>query len=211
MVVQHILAVRRAKREVRVPVDSPVMKTENSSEEPKPETQDDQMEVDEIKKVEPVEGTEQTEPETAVAVKEESDIMKVDSTSEKGVDECKPGEYKTELVDVEEFYVKYRNFSYLHCEWKTEEELRRGDRRIFSKIKRFQQKMANNVNIFEYVCFIMGAYYMLSSVNAVVIKFCLIFSWRMNRSIRTSSKSTVCLTWQNTLIQLPTSLSSIIW
>lgn len=53
------------------------------------------------------------------------------------------------VVDVEEYYVKYRNFSYLHCEWKTEEELYKGDKRINSKIKRFKQKQAQQVNIFE--------------------------------------------------------------
>lgn len=53
--------------------------------------------------------------------------------------------------EVEEFYVKYRNFSYLHCEWKTEEELFKGDKRIATKLKRFKQKMAHNTNIFENV------------------------------------------------------------
>ncbi|CAG9566971.1 unnamed protein product [Danaus chrysippus] len=34
---------------------------------------------------------------------------------------------KPVMVDVEEYFVKYRNFSYLHCEWKTEEELYKAD------------------------------------------------------------------------------------
>lgn len=54
------------------------------------------------------------------------------------------------MVDVEEFFVKYRNFSHLHCEWKTEEELYKGDKRIYSKIKRFKQKQSQQLNIFEY-------------------------------------------------------------
>ncbi|KAJ6650068.1 Chromodomain-helicase-DNA-binding protein 7, partial [Pseudolycoriella hygida] len=53
------------------------------------------------------------------------------------------------MVDVEEYYVKYRNFSYLHCEWRTEEELFKGDRRVAAKIKRFQMKQAQQMNIFE--------------------------------------------------------------
>lgn len=57
----------------------------------------------------------------------------------------------TKLVDVEEYYVKYRNFSYLHCEWKTEEELMKGDKRIIAKLKRFKQKQAQQMNIFENV------------------------------------------------------------
>lgn len=58
-------------------------------------------------------------------------------------------------VEVEEYFVKYRNFSYLHCEWKTEDELFKGDKRISAKLKRFKQKMAHHANIFENVssCF----------------------------------------------------------
>lgn len=52
-------------------------------------------------------------------------------------------------VEVEEFLVKYRNFSYLHCEWRTEEELLKGDKRVSNKIRRFQQKQAQQFNIFE--------------------------------------------------------------
>ncbi|KAK3608042.1 hypothetical protein CHS0354_031028 [Potamilus streckersoni] len=50
-----------------------------------------------------------------------------------------------EEPDVEEFYVKYKNFSYLHCEWKTAKELEK-DKRIHMKIKRFKMKrlQANN-------------------------------------------------------------------
>lgn len=54
-------------------------------------------------------------------------------------------------IEVEEFYVKYKSFSYLHCEWKTEEELMKGDKRVNGKIKRFKQKMSNNANIFEFI------------------------------------------------------------
>lgn len=60
-----------------------------------------------------------------------------------------------QYVEVEEYFVKYRNFSYLHCEWKTEDELFKGDKRISAKLKRFKQKMAHHANIFENVslCF----------------------------------------------------------
>ncbi|XP_069477199.1 chromodomain-helicase-DNA-binding protein 7 isoform X2 [Ambystoma mexicanum] len=44
-----------------------------------------------------------------------------------------------EEVEVEEFYVKYKNFSYLHCQWATVEELEK-DKRIHQKIKRFKAK-----------------------------------------------------------------------
>jgi chromodomain-helicase-DNA-binding protein 7 len=58
-----------------------------------------------------------------------------------------------QYVEVEEYFVKYRNFSYLHCEWKTEDELFKGDKRISAKLKRFKQKMAHHANIFENVSF----------------------------------------------------------
>ncbi|GAB6030490.1 hypothetical protein CHUAL_007354 [Chamberlinius hualienensis] len=53
--------------------------------------------------------------------------------------------------EIEEFYVKYKNFSYLHCDWKTAEELEKGDRRVVFKIKRFKQKKQQSNNIFEFL------------------------------------------------------------
>ncbi|XP_030634964.1 chromodomain-helicase-DNA-binding protein 6 [Chanos chanos] len=50
-------------------------------------------------------------------------------------------------VEFEEFYVKYRNFSYLHCKWATLEELEK-DPRIHQKIKRFRTKQAQMKHIF---------------------------------------------------------------
>jgi chromodomain-helicase-DNA-binding protein 7 len=43
-------------------------------------------------------------------------------------------------IEVEEFFVKYKNFSYLHCEWRTRDELFVSDKRIDQKIKRFKLK-----------------------------------------------------------------------
>lgn len=60
-------------------------------------------------------------------------------------------EVKPQIVEVEEYFVKYRNFSYLHCEWRTEEELYKGDKRIQAKLKRFKQRQQQNTNIFENV------------------------------------------------------------
>ncbi|XP_071351598.1 uncharacterized protein chd6 isoform X3 [Trachinotus anak] len=50
--------------------------------------------------------------------------------------------------DTEEFYVKYRNFSYLHCKWATLEELEK-DPRIHQKIKRFRTKQAQMKHLFS--------------------------------------------------------------
>nr|XP_033818823.1 chromodomain-helicase-DNA-binding protein 6 isoform X1 [Geotrypetes seraphini]XP_033818824.1 chromodomain-helicase-DNA-binding protein 6 isoform X1 [Geotrypetes seraphini] len=49
--------------------------------------------------------------------------------------------------EVEEFYVKYRNFSYLHCKWATLHELEK-DPRIQQKIRRFRNKQAQMKHIF---------------------------------------------------------------
>ncbi|KPM07329.1 Kismet-like protein, partial [Sarcoptes scabiei] len=52
-------------------------------------------------------------------------------------------------AEVEEFYVKYKNLSYLHCDWKTEDELEKGDRRINQKIRRYRQK--KDINMFDFL------------------------------------------------------------
>lgn len=48
-----------------------------------------------------------------------------------------------EEVEVEEFYVKYKNFSYLHCQWASVEDLEK-DKRIQQKVKRFKAKQGQN-------------------------------------------------------------------
>ncbi|KAM4704795.1 chromodomain-helicase-DNA-binding protein 7 isoform 2-T2 [Rhinophrynus dorsalis] len=48
-----------------------------------------------------------------------------------------------EEVETEEFYVKYKNFSYLHCQWAAVDELEK-DKRIHQKIKRFRAKQGQN-------------------------------------------------------------------
>lgn len=58
-------------------------------------------------------------------------------------------------IEVEEFFVKYRSFSYLHCEWRTEEELFKGDKRINGKIKRYKQKRAMSQNVMDFVSIIL--------------------------------------------------------
>ncbi|XP_017548689.1 chromodomain-helicase-DNA-binding protein 9 isoform X2 [Pygocentrus nattereri] len=51
------------------------------------------------------------------------------------------------VVEVEEFFVKYKNYSYLHCEWATEQQLVK-DKRIQQKIKRFKIKQAQRAHFF---------------------------------------------------------------
>ena len=57
---------------------------------------------------------------------------------------------KPQTIEVEEYFVKYKNLSYFHCEWRTEEELEKGDRRIGQKIKRFKQKK-DTLNMFDFL------------------------------------------------------------
>ncbi|XP_028986512.1 chromodomain-helicase-DNA-binding protein 8 isoform X3 [Betta splendens] len=58
--------------------------------------------------------------------------------------EVSPGHY----VNNEEFFVKYKNYSYLHCEWATMDQLEK-DKRIHQKIKRFKTKHAQMRHIFQ--------------------------------------------------------------
>ncbi|XP_057189568.1 chromodomain-helicase-DNA-binding protein 8 isoform X2 [Triplophysa rosa] len=58
--------------------------------------------------------------------------------------EVSPGHY----VNVEEFFVKYKNYSYMHCEWASLEQLEK-DKRIHQKLKRFKTKQAQMRNIFQ--------------------------------------------------------------
>ncbi|KAJ2953582.1 hypothetical protein O0L34_g1186 [Tuta absoluta] len=135
--------------------DTPAEKTEKS--EVTSVTEASTEESAEIKKEEPQVKDEPKEEKTkeesiALVTKDEEPVgnepqKQEDDTAETNNEETK--NKKPEMVDVEEYFVKYRNFSYLHCEWKTEEELYKGDKRIFSKIKRFKQKQAQQMNIFE--------------------------------------------------------------
>jgi len=45
--------------------------------------------------------------------------------------------------EVEEFLVKYKNYSYLHTKWSTMEQVLVGDKRFEGKVKRYKAKMAS--------------------------------------------------------------------
>lgn len=177
MVVQHILAVRVGTREVsklskddkNSPDDDGENEIKKENDEIKSEVNpDDQVDekidekVDEI--IPGTKNADKVEEKSDVQSEEKSDIIKTEQEeSEKNEESEKieeteqnvdgTDESSKKIIQVDEYYVKYRNFSYLHCEWKTEEELLKGDKRIAAKLKRFKQKMANNTNIFENVSF----------------------------------------------------------
>lgn len=149
MVVQHILAVRKGTREASNLIKDDKNLPSDTESEIKKENEEVTKEEksDEVIDEKPANESEEKindEPE------EKSDVIKTEhEETEPNSDETEKDSKKT--IEVDEYYVKYRNFSYLHCEWKTEEELMKGDKRIAAKLKRFKQKMANNTNIFENV------------------------------------------------------------
>ncbi|XP_067933470.1 chromodomain-helicase-DNA-binding protein 8-like [Watersipora subatra] len=71
--------------------------------------------------------------------------LELDETEEGKADEEGKEEGKEttpQTIKVTEYYVKYKNFSYLHCDWKTQEELEITDKRVNQKIKRYHQKQS---------------------------------------------------------------------
>lgn len=168
MVVQHILCSRMGRREVKpvVPkVEPPPEKNENADKEEstdnKDATSDDPVkeeDADDTEKEAKAEDTTKDEEKSETDSVKKEDVKKEDvKKPEEPPTDSKPAETiavvetKPQFVEVEEYFVKYRNFSYLHCEWRTEEEMYKGDKRIQAKLKRFKQKQQQNTNIFENV------------------------------------------------------------
>ena len=119
-------------------------KTENNDEktddEKKPENDDDNQ------------SEKKTEPEKAENDKKANeDKPVVPATAPPALAPSKkPLSKIARMIEVEEYLVKFKNFSYLHCQWLTEEELHRGDKRISQKIKRFKQKREKSANVLEF-------------------------------------------------------------
>ena len=83
------------------------------------------------------------------AEKEEATVKAMPAAKEEKAAPQKPKK-PARTIDVEEFLVKFKNFSYLHCQWLTEEELHRGDKRIAGKIRRYEQKRSKSANLLEF-------------------------------------------------------------
>lgn len=163
MVVQHILCSRMGKREVKPVLPKVEVSSEKNGSADKEESVGDKSTAsDNPIKEEDVE-TPEKEAKSENAKAEDEEKSEIDSAKKE--DAKKPQESsadskqtetavvetKPQLIEVEEYFVKYRNFSYLHCEWRTEEEMYKGDKRIQAKLKRFKQKQQQNTNIFENV------------------------------------------------------------
>lgn len=140
--------------------------TEKLDEEDKPDSADkpeeaekpdlvEKPESEEIKATEEPKKEEESQPEEGKVEVEKSEeekdgVPSNNDDNDKTVHKFQTAETALEVLEeVEEFFVKYRSFSYLHCEWRTEEELTKGDKRVSAKLKRFKQKQAQQCNIFE--------------------------------------------------------------
>lgn len=160
MVVQHILCSRMGKREVKPVVPKIEASPEKNADKEESADNKDKTSDNPVKE-EDVEDTEKeikTEDTTEDKEKNETDSAKKEDAKkqEESPGDSKPTdtavvEAKPQFTEMEEYFVKYRNFSYLHCEWRTEEEMYKGDKRIQAKLKRFKQKQQQNTNIFENV------------------------------------------------------------
>lgn len=168
MVVQHILCSRMGRREVKpvIPkVEPPPEKNGNVDKEEsadnKNTTSDDSVKKEDAEDTETeakTEGTTKDEEKSETDSPKKEDAKKPEEpppppspTDSKPAETTAVVETKPQFIEVEEYFVKYRNFSYLHCEWRTEEEMYKGDKRIQAKLKRFKQKQQQNTNIFENV------------------------------------------------------------
>lgn len=135
------------------PIDSETNAAE-STEAAKPEdeikNESEKMDVSEPQKEEEVEDKTEISHMNPEMVETAADEQQKVSENKKEEEPVKPEEKPEPVfIEVEEFLVKYRNFSYLHCEWRTEDELLKGDKRVSNKIRRFQQKQGQQFNIFE--------------------------------------------------------------
>ena len=173
MIVQIILASRTGTREVEDEPEEPAKKEEEAVKEEtndedkenkvngESENKEEKMEVDESKEEKTSEAEEVKEEESKEIKDDKETETKSESEDPKKEEEpkvspTKSSEVKADkpvkktTVEVEEFLVKFKNFSYLHCQWLTEEELLRGDKRVSAKIKRYQQKKDKSANMMDF-------------------------------------------------------------
>ena len=114
-------------------------KSDDSEEVPK-----DDVKKEETEDVKDSEDIKESEPKTDEVKETESPAKPKEELSPTKV--TKP----SKTVEVEEYLVKFKNFSYLHCQWLTEDELLRGDKRVSQKIKRYQQKKEKSANVLDF-------------------------------------------------------------
>ena len=110
-----------------IPSETAAEKTaESESRDQNPIEMADKQDIKEAEEIDPLKTPQELMPKKEIEAEEEDSEWEEDG-----------GE-----VEVEEFFVKYKALSYIHCEWRTRDELFVGDKRIDQKIKRFRQKKA---------------------------------------------------------------------
>ena len=146
-VVEKILGVRLTKRMVKkkkIREDVAEQPTKEVAEEQKADKKEDKEEeaVKEESKNEDKMETSQDEekPEETNEAIEADKEQKLTQEAEEEFDEVEE--------EVEELYIKFKGYSYLHCEWKTLEELEElGDKRVLGKLNRWKQKFGDAITV----------------------------------------------------------------
>uniref|UniRef100_A0A914GUG5 Chromodomain-helicase-DNA-binding protein 7 n=1 Tax=Globodera rostochiensis TaxID=31243 RepID=A0A914GUG5_GLORO len=145
-IVDKILGVRIGKRKV--------MKNKGGAKKEKKDDNKEEMPIGQQKEKEEKsgeKGEEEKETEEKKETKkeeEEREGEEASSMKETPEEEAKEEEVEMEEVEVEELYAKYKNYSYLHCEWKTLEELEEmGNKRALTKLNRYKQKGGETTTI----------------------------------------------------------------
>jgi chromodomain-helicase-DNA-binding protein 7 len=67
----------------------------------------------------------ESEENAATSTKKKAEDSSDEKTSPVKAEKVKSEENKPRTIQVDEFLVKFKNFSYLHCQWQTEAELLR--------------------------------------------------------------------------------------
>ncbi|CAD5209696.1 unnamed protein product [Bursaphelenchus xylophilus] len=81
-------------------------------------------------------------------IKKENEELKEKESKEEKKENSTENDEETE-EEVEEFFVKFKNKSYMHCEWKTLDELEALDKRVIPKVNRFKAKWVEDNEYFN--------------------------------------------------------------
>jgi hypothetical protein len=77
----------------------------------------------------------ESEEKAATSAKKKDEDSSEEKASPVKAEKVKSEENKPRTIQVDEYLVKFKNFSYLHCQWQTEAELLRYSYVYFSLIK----------------------------------------------------------------------------
>ena len=117
----------------------------DESDEAKEKTEDSETKSEEQEAVK--------EPKAEAMDEQTTESPKQDAESSEKLEPLKTeteAKAPSKTVEVDEFLVKFKNFSYLHCQWLTEDELLRGDKRVSQKIKRYLQKKSKSADMMDF-------------------------------------------------------------